>query len=195
MASKDRDRPTPEKDERVLYVDVKLAAVGGVLAAIVALAGTVAVGQVGGAEARVILEAVLPSIRFLSSGVMAAAATIMALMLTLLSLSYNTNSTLKPGHYARVQQIAFIDSIVLIAAVLLLLFISIPLEQSGEVSENWYTTIYYVLLVLSAALGGALISVVLMLYGAIRDLIRVVEPDDSNPMIVADENRSTEPQR
>lgn len=47
---------------------------------------------------------------------------------------------------------------------------------------------------LSAALGGTLMSVVLMLHGAIRDLIRVVEPDDSNPMIVADENKPAEKQ-
>jgi hypothetical protein len=176
-----------EKGQYMLAVDTKRALSGGLLAAVVALLGSVIVGRISSAEARILLQAMLPSIRFLSSGIMTASATILALMLTLLSLSHNTSSTLRPVHYQRVRQIAFIDAITLSASVILLLLISIPLEESSEVPSSWYVAIYYALLVASAALGGLLISVVFMLYNAIGDLIQVMGPTGSSDLVQAEE--------
>lgn len=176
-----------EKRQLTLAVDTKRALSGGLLAAVVALLGSVIVGRISSAEARILLQAMLPSVRFLSSGIMTASATILALMLTLLSLSHNTSSTLRPNHYQRVRQIAFIDTIALSGSVILLLLISIPLEESSEVPSSWYVAIYYVLLVASAALGGLLISVVLMLYNAIGDLIQVMGPTSSSDLVQTEE--------
>jgi hypothetical protein len=61
-----------------------------------------------------------------------------------------------------------------VGATFLLLVLNIPLEESDSISSDWYNTSYYVILIYSSALGGMLISIVMMLHAAIRDMISVV---------------------
>lgn len=154
-------------------VDLRKALVGGVLAALVALAGSVSVGRLSGAEGLVLLESMIPTIRFLCSSVMTASATILALMLTLLGLSHRTRTRMKTSHYRRVKQIALVDTATFVLATILLLSLNIPLQQEG-IPGTWFNTIYYIVIALSSLLGGCLITVMLMLYGAVRDMIYVV---------------------
>lgn len=62
-------------------------------------------------------------------------------------------------------------------------------EQTTPLSSEWYLIAYYAILILSSLLGGMLVSVVLMLYGTIRDLIEVIglEREDS-PILFPEED-------
>lgn len=177
----DREQNTKEAAEEWLSeinpdvaVDLRKALLGGVLAVLIAIAGSTVVGTLYGAEGRLLLEAMLPTTRFLCSAMMTATATILALMLTILSLSSNSSNQIHAAHYKRVQQIALLDMIAFVGATLLLLVLNIPLEESDSISSGWYNTSYYVVLIYSSVLGGMLISIVMMLYAAIRDMISVV---------------------
>lgn len=171
-------------DSISLSRDTKRAGVGGSVAALVALIGMILVNVSSGSEARLLLQGMLPSIRFLCSAVMTATATVLALMLTLLSFSNTQSGKLKSMHYDRVRQIAQMDSVTFAAALVLLLLLSVPLAESSEVPANWYTIVYYVAVLYTAALGGALITIVLMLYNAITDLIRVIHPAEESQLLV-----------
>ena len=107
-----------------------------------------------GSEARHLLEGMLPSIRFLCSAVTTATATVLALMLTMLSVSLAREGKFKPSHYNRVRQIALVDTGTFAAAVILLLFLSIPISQSqDDVPTIFYTVLYYLILGYAAFFG------------------------------------------
>lgn len=168
-------------------VDFKIAIIGGGLALLFAAAGMVATGKVSGAEGRVLLESMLPTTRFLCSAVITGSATILALMLTVLGLSKSTDRDLRPLHYRRIYQISLLDSIVIIAAMLLLMYHSIPIQEADGVPAAWFSTIYYVLLGLTAALGGAFVAVVLMLFKTLSGIIHLIRPMGSSPLSASEE--------
>ena len=182
QASSEEGLPGPESDQWPLIdekvqIDARRAALGGGLAAVAALAGAWLVGEATGAEARLLLETSLPSTRSFCGTVILALGNILALMLTLLGLSASADVDLEWSHYQRIKQIALIDTVVLTAAVIVYLLLNVPLGQSEQALEApgmWFAAMYYSSLGLSSFLGGALIAVVLMLYNAVRDLIRVI---------------------
>ncbi len=157
-----------------IAVDLRKALLGGALAVLIAIVGSTLVGNLYGAEGRLLLEAMLPTTRFLCSAMMTATATILALMLTILSLSSSSSNQIHASHYKRIQQIALLDMLAFVGATFLLLVLNIPLEESDSLSTEWYNTSYYVILVSSSVLGGMLIAIVMMLHAAIRDMISVV---------------------
>lgn len=140
----EREGQNDDRNQLSFGADSKRAAIGGGVAALVALAGMIIVNVSTGSEARFLLEGMLPSIRFLCSAVMTATATVLALMLTLLSITGTQEEQLKPLHYDRVRQIAKADSVTFAAALILLLVVSVPLAEPSEVPDNWYTIVYYV---------------------------------------------------
>lgn len=171
--------------------DLWLAVVGAVLAAVIASGGAYAIGNLGGIEAIGLIQSTLPTSRFLASALMTSSATILALMLTLLSLSSGADSQLRPIHYRRVRIIALVDTAAFVAATIFLLLLNIPVEETENVPADWYVTLYYMMLGASAALGGLLICIVLMLYHTVRDVIHTVSGGEEGPL-VADED-SDEP--
>lgn len=178
--------------EMDIEVDLRKALVGGALAALVAISGTWLVGRLHGAEGLVLLEAMLPTTRFLCSAVMTATATILALMLTLLGLSTDAADRIHPAHFRRVKQIALLDTIAFAAATLFLLVLNIPLEESDNLPTGWYDVAYYAVLIFSSLLGGMLISAVLMLYDAVRDMIAVMGlRRESHPLVQTESESDT----
>lgn len=168
--------------------DTKKAIVGGSIAFIILFAGTYSVGEVGGFEARDLLTSMLPTARFLYSAVVTASATILALMLTLLSLSFNTQGRLDEGHYRRIRRIALIDTVTFIAAMTFLLFLVVPLDEPQQILPSWYEIFYYVTIVGSAILGGLLVTIVLMLYSTVTDIITIFGfRREDHPLIATDD--------
>lgn len=164
-------------------------AIGGGLAFVVILLGLFTVGSVSGFEARSLLSSMLPTARFLYSAVITASATILALMLTLLSLSYNSQSTLRPVHYNRVKQIALVDTVTFVTAIAFLLVLVVPLRETDNVPASVYQVYFYVALVGAAILGGLVVSIVLMLYTTVRDMIAIVGlGKEDHPLIETDES-------
>lgn len=169
------DRILNPQDE--VAVDLWRALIGGMVGAVVAFLASYISGQVTGLEALAMLEAMRPTTRFLCSAVMTASATILALMLTLLSLSSGAQYKLESVHYRRVRQIAWIDSVGFISATIFLLFLNVPIGGADKVPASWFSAIYYVALTLSSLLGGLLIAVILMLYNTLQKLIQVIDPE------------------
>lgn len=168
-------RAHQQAGEQTLFVGVKRALVGGVLAAGVALAGQWFVGQVySGTEARSLVDALVPAARSVGSSVVTASGTILALMLTMLSLTSQASTTFDRVFYHRIRRIGFLSTIALSSGILLLLFLSIPVQESNAVPSSWFRVVYYVLSVLTAGLAGLLVAIVLMLFNAMTSLIKVL---------------------
>ncbi len=158
--------------------------IGGAIAAGVAGVGIWGIGAGSGGEMKLLIEAMLPSTRFLCSSVMTATATILSLMLTMLGFTSATKQKLSPQFYGRVRNIALADAVVFVAATLLLLCISVPINESDKVPVNWFAGIYYFTLMASAVIGGALISIVLMLYSAVASIIAIFHPELKSDILV-----------
>lgn len=131
--------------------------------------GAFAVGHVGDNEARVLLEAMMPTSRFLSCDHDRVGHNLSA---------HADGSRYDPDvgrdevtFYRRIQQIAFYDMLLLTTATCFLVLHCMPITKSDELPAWWYPTVYYSLLAVSAILAGAMVSVVAMLYATLRDLI------------------------
>ncbi len=148
----------------------------GSLAALVIFLGTYFTGRLGPYEARVSIQEMRPSLRFICSSTLTATSTILALLLTLLSFSGTTERNLKAEHFDRVKWIARLTTIAFSAAIILLLFLNLPLKNSDVDMPGFYRAAYYTLLVYGSLLGGLMISVVLMLYRASKAIILIYHP-------------------
>jgi uncharacterized integral membrane protein len=102
---------------------------------------------------------------------------VLALMLTLLSFSQNSERNLKGYHYDRIWWIARFAAGGFIAALLLLMFLNIPINNAEETLYGIYHYVYYGLLIYAALVGGCMVSIVLLLYQAARDIILIAHPD------------------
>lgn len=162
--------------DRIGFVDSAWALIGGGVATAVILAVISIVGSVSGYSALQLLDAALPSVRFLSSTVATGGVTILALMVTLLGLSHSVETELEHVHYHRIQQIAYMATVAVAAAILLLVLLSIPVEESDDVVLKYAEWVYYGIIVLTSLLGGIMITLVLMLLTAVRGLLHVVAP-------------------
>jgi hypothetical protein len=163
------------------------ALVGGGVAALVLIGIGLIVGLASGADARQLLDSALPTVRFLASSVVTAAATTLALLLTLLSLSGGIEAELEPSFYRRLRRIARLDVIAFVVGILLLVALVIPLGEENRISGTAYTVAYYAFSVGSAIAAGLLVSVVLALYGAIDDLIDTLWLDGGSPLAQQDD--------
>lgn len=161
--------------------DGRHAIIGGILAALVVMGGSWMIGNISNAEARYLLEMVLPSVRSFSGNLVLALATILALMLTLLGLSTSTDIDLKWTHYQRVKQIAWLDMLTFIVAVLIYLLLNVPIQETDKGTGEWFHNLYYATLVVSSILAGAIITIILMLYNTVRDIIHAIgHPEDKS---------------
>lgn len=181
------------KGEHTLFLGSKKALAGGVLASSIALGGQWIVGQVySGYEARQLLEAVASSSLYLGGSIVTASATIIALMLTMISLSKQSNSEFDAIFFKRIQKIGQLSAIALICGILLLLFLSIPLQESDQVPASYFKPIYYILIVFVAGLSGLMVSIILMLLNAINSLINIVSPSFEEEVEEAEEREEKE---
>ncbi len=166
-----------QKSEHTLFLGSKKALIGGIVTGSIAVVGQWTIGQVyNGYEARQLLEAVASSSLYLGGAVVTASATIIALMLTMISLSKQAEGEFDSIFYKRIQRIGTLSAVSLILGILLLLFLSIPLQESNQIPTYYFKTIYYILIVFVAGLAGLTVAVVLMLLNAMNSLIDVVRP-------------------
>ena len=108
---------------------------------------------------------------------MTATATILALMLTLLSFSENADKKLRGYHYDRIWWIARFCAGIFIMALVLLMVLNVPINNAEESFGGRYNMVYYILLVYAALIGGFMITIILLLYQATRDIIVIAHPD------------------
>lgn len=168
---------------------VRRAIIGGVVSTIFMAAGTFIFGEVSGYEARVLLRTSLSGINMLCNTVILGASTILALMLTLLSLSRAAESSLTNAHYKNVLLIAKSDTILIIVAVITFLLLNLPITETDDISAIWYKVIYYISLIMASLLGGGFIAVVTMLYGTIANVILIVGLGVTDHPLVENEHK------
>jgi hypothetical protein len=179
------ERPESPAESQDRRGDLILASAGGVAAAVIGFAGMAVVGSASAFQARRLLESVLPTVRFAASAYIGGGATVLALMLTLLTFSISHDLDFRPTHYRRIRDIAALCAAVIVASVVLLMFLSFPIGEA-EVDRGWYLWVYYAVLLGGSITGGAFISIVLMLFYAVRGLIEVALDPASSSLVDTD---------
>lgn len=171
---------------------IKRAFVGGAVSTIIMGVGTYILGEVSGYEAKALLSSSLSGINMLCNTVILGSSTILALMLTLLSLSRSARSKLSHAHYKHVLMVARTDTILIVAAVVTFLFLNLPITESKEVPTSWYAIVYYTSLGMASILGGGFIAVVTMLYGTISNVIAIIGFKQTDHPLVEKEEEDEE---
>lgn len=172
----------------------KRAIIGGLISLFVILLGTFLMGKLSGYEAKVLIKNSISGLNTLCNTIALASATILALLLTLLSISAAADSKLKKDHYINVIHIAKVDTAVFIAAVMAFLLFNLPITESENVPANWFNIIYYFSLAISSVLSAALIMVVIMLYDTVRSIIKIVGLGDTDHPL-AEAAEETDPEK
>lgn len=152
----------------------KKAFYGGIVATLFTGLGVFVIGQISDYEAKQLIATSHEGMITLCNTIILASATILTLLLTLLGISSGSESKLKNDHYLQVLDIAKLDTVLLVATLVILQLFNIPIIQADKVTEDWYSTIYWMSLLFSSILNGAMITVVLMLYTTINNIIQIV---------------------
>lgn len=168
------------------------AFMGGLICMIVILISTILLGKLSGYEAKILIKSSLDGINTLCNTIALASATILALLLTLLGLSSTAKSDLKKEYYREVLTIAKLDTIVFVAAVITFLLFNLPITESSNVPDHWFSTLYYISLGISSILSSALIVVVLLLYNTVVNIITIVGLGRKNHPLVREKNNEVE---
>lgn len=177
-----------------MNVITKRAVMGGIVSTLFMAAGTLILGQLSGYKAKELLTTSLSGINMLCNTVILGSSTILALMLTLLSLSRAAKSSLSKAHYAHVLTIAKVDTILIIVAIITFLMLNLPITETQEVPNSWFNVIYYVSLGMASVLGGGFIAVVTMLYGTIANVIHIVGfGETDHPLVETDDDEDDKP--
>ncbi len=156
---------------------------------------SVLLGEFSGAEARRLVEATIPTSRLFCATVMTVSATILALMLTIVGLGSKSETKLADAHYHRIVTLAFYDTLLFALSTGLMIIQCVPVYESKEIPGWWYTTMYYLLLSLTSAVGGAAITVISLLYLAVKDVIQVVGLNQSDHPAVGGGGERGEPKK
>ena len=165
-----------------LFSDAKWAIAGGAVAAASLFIGVAAVGRIGSFEGLRLLESILPTVRFLASAVLTAGVTVLALMLTLIGLTFTSEWDFNEMHFRRLRRIALLTTFTIVLSVVVLLFISLPIEEA-ESLRTYYDVAYYTIAGVSSVLGGAVIAVIVMLYQTISGLVAIGLPSGESELI------------
>lgn len=187
-ASGDDSESSKEDQERETVLDVWRTSVGGLIATGIALTLTLGVGQVSPYEVRDLLQPFIDALCYFCSAMCTASGTIVALMLTALGLSAQSDQRFNEFHYRRLRFIARMATIVFVLAALLLLMIGIPFERADAIPRSFHTTVYYVVTIYASILCGFVVSTVLMLYRTVAETIEAVGlARDDHPIIASEE--------
>jgi hypothetical protein len=187
--TEEADEQQREEQQRQTVIDVWRTAFGGLVAAGVALAFTLGVGRVSAYEVPKLLEPFIGTLQYFCSAMCTASGTIVALMLTALGLSAQSQRRFAEFHYRRLRFIAWMATTVFVMAALLLLLIGVPLERADRIPRSFHAYVYYTVTIYSAVLCGVVVSTVLMLYRTVAETIEAVGLDtNADHYLVRDED-------
>jgi len=164
---------TPKKISK-FFSKNKKAFFGGIIVSLFLGLGVFVLGSVSGYEAKKLIASSLPGLNMLCNTIVLASATILALLLTLLGISTGTDNKLKKAHYKQVLNIATFDTVLFVGALILFQLFNIPITEADNVPTTWYSIIYWATLIFSSILSGMMITVILMLYTTVANIIHIV---------------------
>ncbi|MEQ9314282.1 MAG: hypothetical protein RLN72_00435 [Henriciella sp.] len=130
------------------------------------------------AEATNLIEALTSTGLYLGSAIAGASATTLALMLTLLGLTRNADADFDYGVYKSISQVAWLSTISLVGAVILLLMLVLPVGEFEKMPDGWYRIMYEVIFAQTVIVCALLVATVVRLFLAIRHVIARVTPGE-----------------
>ena len=164
----------------MIITSTRKAFIGGFTVFLLALIGALFIGDIySDTEARVLVEAMSPSLRTLCFAIITASTTVVSLLLTTVGFAHRIKNDFDPHFYQEIKLIAQLCTFLLILAVLTLLALTMPITESDNL-RSWFSVVYYVLIISSAILSALIVSTIIVLYETIKNIIRVVYPDDNN---------------
>lgn len=147
--------------------------------ALIAIAQPILIGLVyKGTQAVDLLESLKESSLYLGSAIATASATVLALMLTLLSLTSQVDTKFDRSTYKGIKVIGDISTATFVGSVALLVLLSLPIGEFEAINGRWYEGLYYTLATLNGVLSGLTIVGVLVLSDTLKTLIKSLAPDD-----------------
>lgn len=173
-----------------LSSELKGALIGGAVVSVGLLGGVILVGNVGDFQALRLIEATLPTARFLAASGVGAGMTVLALMLTLIGITSSSDLTFSEKHFRRIRNVNFLALAVIVASVSVLVVLAIPIEEVDGLS-SYYSILYYTLAAMVSLLGGLVVATSLMIGGTVNGLVELARPE-GNSGLVRDESRDSQ---
>ncbi|WP_084398018.1 hypothetical protein [Henriciella aquimarina] len=139
-----------------------------------------AIGEVySEAEATNLIKSLTQTGLYLGSAIAGAAATTLALMLTLLGLLRNAEANFDENAYKSISQVAWLSTISLVGAVILLLLLVLPAGEFEKMPDGWYLYMYEVMFWLTVTVCALLTATVMRLFLTIRHVIAHITPGEA----------------
>ena len=148
--------------------------IGAITMAIIAMIGLLVVGRVDDASyAQDIIEAMSPPLQMLGFATITATTTTLVLTLTMLTVMNEIERTFGKQFFKLIERMGFLATIGLILGILLLAILGIPFQDAHtEIAEQLSIPGYYLLVIVDAIISGLLVALILMLFGAVKSIIR-----------------------
>lgn len=127
-------------------------------------------------QAKNLLEAVQKASLYYCSAIITASATIIALMLTLLTLTHDKMDEPQKEIFSRLNAITHLSVIAFIEAVVLLLIISFPTQKFQNMEDAWFHYGYYVITIWNGMLAAHMIATILILKDITKNIIGYLSP-------------------
>ncbi len=168
--------------EETLFVGARAALVAGVVVGGVVVGTQLALGALYSArETRELVAAMASPVSTLATAIISGLTTILALMLTMLSLSHSLQQRLSDAFYTRIRRIALLSIVDMIVSIVLLLLLSSPIQEASQQAQQGGGTLavtltYYALIGLTALVAGVFVTIIVMLYNAVTTVIQAVRP-------------------
>ena len=162
--------------------ELRGALAGGAVAALAMFGTVIGVGQPGSFEALRLIEASLPTARFLASTVVGSAVTMLALLLTIVGLSLRSDFDFHDRLYSRVRYLTTLSVVSIVVGVLVLISVTIPIEEVEEV-RTYYFAFYYGLAAGMGILGGLVVAMGLLIGATLRGLLEIGAPEGTSDLI------------
>lgn len=141
---------------------------------VIMLLGSILMGEVSGYEAKILIDRSIDGLNTLCNTIVLASATILALLLTSLGITTQTNTIVKKKHYKMILEIARLDTIVFVASMVFFILFNLPITNSENFDASNYIIFYYSALFISSLLSACLIYVVMMLYQTTVHMIKII---------------------
>ena len=138
-----------------------------------------AIGDVySSAQATDLIEALSRAGLYLGSAIVTAAATTLALMLTLIGMIRRMEKDFDSETYRNVDLIAKLATASLMIGLLVLLAFTLPVGEFEELPEDWYVRLYDGLFAATVVMVGLIAATVTVLYRTARRVIARMTPSE-----------------
>lgn len=171
-----RARRSERSEKQRWNHDVTRAAIGGVVTLGMGAGSSAILDSANRFETRHLISSLSKVLPYLASAGIGGGASILALMLTLLSVSRQSDVRFSETFYRRILWIGRQASALFAGCILLLLTMAAPVVEAGAFAsaQTLLTGQYYLTAMLTSLISGLSISLIMMLQSTVSDLVMVL---------------------